>query len=82
MHTNIHVKGGSCSTKEASTSIYVGKDVPSLSCKDAHGLEIHCFPGNVQLNMKDVMMYFEHHLSGSQLLLQIHVSNDVDLQPR
>lgn len=34
----------------------VEKDVPSLSCKDAHGVEINCFQGDIQYNMEDVVM--------------------------
>lgn len=48
MHTNIDVSDGSCFMKEVSTSIFVEKDVPSLSLKEARGLEIYCFQGKVQ----------------------------------
>lgn len=63
-------------------SINVEKDVPSLSCQDAHGVEIYCFQGKIQYNMKDVMMYLEHHLTDLKLCLKTCVSNDVDLQSR
>lgn len=45
MHTNIVVKDGSRFMKEV--SIWKA-DVPSLSCKDAQGLEIYCSWGKVQ----------------------------------
>ena len=48
--------------------------VPSLLCKDGHGLEAYCFRGKV---VEDVVMYFEHHLSGAHLPLQTDVSYDV-----
>lgn len=49
-------------------SILVEREVPSLPCKDGHGLEVYCFRGKV---VEDVVMYSEYHLSGC----------DVDMQP-